>query len=236
MRTSNQLTSIMLLAMAMAPLGLACGEKATTGTSSSTNGGGNGPGAVTTPGGANPGGPGSPGSSPAGGPAPTPPAQPPSPTPTPGSPPTGPVAVKSCAEVDCPQLFVETINMCDEGRDTMCGIHVTFADPMTPKAFVECFANGVKKRWTVDDDRRQTWTVTKPDGAACYTLEVIPLAGDEDAWVFKSPTGEELGRAVRGKDGLFLTCSANDKVYDVTGLDCPGLVLGHRCRADATCN
>ncbi len=221
MKTSKQLSSIMFLTMALAPLGLACGNNDTTN-------------------GANPSVPGPAGPGPAGGPVPTPPGQPPLPPPAPGmpptqppvSPPTGPVEVKSCAEVDCPKLFVETIAMCDVGPDPMCGGYVASEHPTV---VVECYGNGVKTIWTTDGDRRQSWTVLKPDGATCYTLQVTPVTLDEDAWVFKSPTGEELGRAVRGKDGLFLTCSANRKVYDVTGLDCPGLVLWFRCRGDATC-
>ena len=107
-----------------------------------------------------------------------------------GSPGSSPVVVESCAMVDCPSLFVDVMGMCSD-TDRMCKESYVSEDP---EVLVQCFPNGVKKVMTSDDEGDcETWKVTKPGGAPCYTLEV-GFNEDEDIYIFKSPTGQELGR------------------------------------------
>jgi hypothetical protein len=183
-------------------------------------------------------------------PTPTPPPppitpQPTAPTRTPdggvpdapgaGPGPSIPPPILEACTVDCPGLF-DVIATCYEGPfDLTCKERYISEDP---EARVQCFANGVKRYLTTDpaDEDHQTWKVTRPGGAACYSVDVSVLNDDDDLWVFRSPTGQELGRAVDGDEALVFTCTATGKSFDVSDAECPGFDIDPLCDEDATCN
>ena len=146
--------------------------------------------------------------------------------------PGAPIVVYQCSMLDCPRLFVDVIPMCYEGRAPKCRENVLSKNP---ERWVECYSNGVKKYVTYDDQDGELWSVLKPGGEACYTLEVTS-DDKSDRSIFKSPTGQELGRLVEDDEGYELfTCAENGKVFDVTEIFCPGLGPGGACDEDPTC-
>ena len=166
----------------------------------------------------------------------TPDANPGTPPVEAGRPGADPIEVEECAEVDCPSLFQEVVATCDQGTDEMCKENLTSEDP---ERLVQCFANGVKKVMTSSDDgNRETWAVTESGSAACYTIQIDFLNDDADTelWVIRSPTGQELGRAVDDAEATIFTCSANGKSYDISDAECPGFDLQAFCDEDASCN
>jgi hypothetical protein len=150
--------------------------------------------------------------------------------PVPGTPPP----VGNGCRIDCPGLF-NVVATCFEGTDETCTENFISEDP---EVLAQCFPNGVKRYGTFYEEKdpyREAWRVTRPGGAACYTIDISELNDEEDVWVWKSPTGQELGRAVDGKKAMTFTCTSTGKTFEVDDYDCPGFDLEPFCDEDPIC-
>jgi hypothetical protein len=132
------------------------------------------------------------------------------------------VMVTACEMINCPQLMEVTAEC--RGNDSECT-----ANEVSSTLSNYCHDNGVTKQSTRiysgpdEVDYTTTMEVRKSDGSDCYT---VVMTGSEESdlerWVFRSPAGQEVGRAEwdKNEDVLTLICGGNRWVLG--DIACPG--------------
>ena len=146
------------------------------------------------------------------------------PPPPPDAPPTV-VMVTNCSQINCPSLTA-LASQCN-GNDTTCVSEVQMTLPMGVTNY--CHSNQVKKYAVTTysgpngENYNTVMEILKPSGEDCYTLE---LSGSDNNplqnWIFKSPAGQELARAIWNESQNQLTLTCGGVSYIIGDVGCPG--------------